>query len=117
MFEEVVISWKGQEYTIPADRIMRLIMKVEDVVTLAKLYQYGINQDVPVAKISAAYGIMLRYCGCKVTDEEIYCQILEGGAQAAGSAVQSLLEMMRPKEQPKATHTAANAGKSKPAAE
>lgn len=75
-FEDVTLSWGGEEFTIPADRQMRLIAVIEDalldhtgVPAVAVLSRRGGPSQ---SRLSAAYGAALRHAGAKVTDEEIY---------------------------------------------
>lgn len=95
LFNPVVLTWKGAEYTVPADQIMQMIAKVEDILTLPELMN---PKGRPLAKISMAYGVALRHAGAKATDEEIYAAMFTAGEQAgaAAAAVQGLLMMMVP---------------------
>lgn len=96
LFEPITLGWQGKEYTIAPDRILRLIAQVESELTYAELYQFSIRGGAPLAKLSMSFGLMLRYAGAKVTDEEIYNQLLTGGAEEILSITQSLLAMMTP---------------------
>lgn len=95
LFKPVVLTWKGREYNVPAEQVMMMIAKVEDILTLPELMN---PKGRPLAKISMAYGAALRHAGAKVTDEEIYSAMFQAGEQAgaAASAVQGLLLMMVP---------------------
>lgn len=95
MFSQpVFLSWKGQEYEVSADRVMMLIAQIEDVITLPQLLN---PNGRPLAKISMAYGVALRYAGAKVRDDEIYASMFtEGSAESASAAVNGLLSMMLP---------------------
>lgn len=77
VFEDVKLNWDGQEYTIPANRVMRLIQAVEDVVTLPELQDCILRMRV--ARVSEAYAVMLRFAGASVTAEEVYAGIFESG--------------------------------------
>lgn len=95
LFKPVTLTWRGQEYTVPADQVMMMIAKVEDILTLPELMN---PKGRPLAKISMAYGVALRHAGAKASDEEIYGAMFTAGEQAAASAsaVQGLLMMMVP---------------------
>lgn len=100
-FEEVRIAWKGREYTIPPDQVMRCIAKVEDIVTLAELQQFSQRQTLPYGKMAMAYGVILRHAGARVSDAEIYNEMFKVGEDArsvAVEAVQNLLLLMIPPE-------------------
>lgn len=94
IFKPVTLAWKGTEYEVPADKVMLLIAKVEDVITLSELLN---PRGRPLAKISMAYGVALRHAGAKVRDEEIYASMFaDGSADTAAAAVSGLLAMMLP---------------------
>lgn len=94
IFQPVMLSWKGDDFEVPADRVMMLIAQVEDIVTLPELLS---PKGRPLAKISMAYGAALRYAGAKVRDDEIYASMFsEGSSESAASAVNGLLSMMLP---------------------
>ena len=79
VFEDVTLHWDGEEYTIPANRVMRLIQAVEDVVTLPELQDCIVRMKA--GRVAAAYGVMLRFAGVQVTDEEVYAGIFESQEQ------------------------------------
>lgn len=94
IFQPVMLSWKGDDFEVPADRVMMLIAQVEDIVTLPELLN---PRGRPLAKISMAYGTALRFAGAKVRDDEIYASMFkEGSSEAASAAVNGLLSMMMP---------------------
>ena len=95
LFKQVTLTWKGEEYTVPADQVMMMIAKVEDVLTLPELMN---PKGRPLAKIAMAYGTALRHAGAKVRDDEIYAAMFTTGEQASAAtdAVNGLLMMMVP---------------------
>lgn len=111
MFEEVRLKWKEKEYVIPENRVMRLIAKVEDVITLAELINYSERNTTPVAKVASAYGVMLRFAGARVEDEEIYSQFYDAGAETIIESTFALLAIMSPKNLTKREESNADLGK------
>jgi len=75
VFEDIELEWDGEQYVIPASRVMRLVQTIEDIVTISELQEC--IQRMKAGKVSAAYGAMLRFAGAKVTDEEVYSRIFE----------------------------------------
>ncbi len=78
-FEDVTLSWQGQSFTVPANKQMMLIAKIEDALggengdlPLSVLFR---RQGPPHTRLAAAFGAALRHAGAKVTDEEIYLSI------------------------------------------
>lgn len=98
VFEKITLAWEGKEYVIPPDQVMRCIAQVEDVLTLGEVFECAARQQVPVAKISAAFGLILRYAGARVSDDEIYARMFNVGEQQkrALEAVNTLLLLMVP---------------------
>lgn len=99
VFNELNLTWKGMEYAVPADNILRLIARVEDVITLSELYSYSQKGAAPLAKLATAFGTILRYAGAKVSDDEIYRTIVNGESDAAAVATHTILAMMMPPEE------------------
>lgn len=71
IFSDIRLEWGADEHVIPAERVLGAIAVVEDVFTLADLNFSGRGR-LPLAKLSMAYGALLRYAGAKISDEEVY---------------------------------------------
>ena len=94
IFKPVTLGFKGRNYTIKADNIMRCLAQVEEFITLNDLTN---EHRVPLVKLSQAYCAALRYAGADVTDEEIYESVFEkAGVGLVARAVGGLLAMMIP---------------------
>lgn len=100
IFEKITLIWKGKEYFIPPDQVMRAIAKIEDVISMVQIARCFENRDLPLVKISQAYGAALRHAGARVDDEEIYADLFSSGQlqQRAIAAIQTLQIMMIPPE-------------------
>lgn len=98
IFEEVSFEWNGRKYSIPPDRILQCIAKVEDVITLVELHRFTEKTTVPYAKLAMAYGMILRHAGAQVEDAEVHEAMFKGGdaTSTAVAAVNALLVMMIP---------------------
>lgn len=99
-FEDIHLGWGGVQYTIPSNRVMGAIARVEDVMTLSELYQHGQRETVPLGKIAMAYGALLRYAGAPVSDEDVYAGMFSQGAdhlqEQVRSAIEHLCQIMLP---------------------
>lgn len=87
-FEDVTLGWKGEEFTVPADDVMMLICKIEDVLGEGGKQPIAVlMQNPPYGRLARAYAAALRHAGAKVTDAEVYLSIhtdlAEGKADAA----------------------------------
>ena len=98
VFQPVTLAWQGKEYEIESDKVMMLIAKIEDVITLSEVYNYAQKGAAPVAKIAMAYGVALRYAGASVRDDEVYKGLFGGGDDSIPAALNALLAMMIPPE-------------------
>lgn len=112
-FEDVRIGWNSNTYVVPADRVMGAIAAIEEVVTLKELAEYAQRQTMPMAKLSMAYGSLLRYAGANVRDEEVYRAMYGGDSGPIVSSIQTLLFLMVPVD---LRQTVAKPGKHKGAA-
>ena len=81
MFEDVTLSWKDETFTVPADKQMVLIAKLEDALRgdsgrqpLGILMQMG---GPSYGELARAYGAALRHAGATVSDGEVYLAIQE----------------------------------------
>ena len=111
--QDIVLVWREVEYRIEAREVLPLIAKVEEILTLGEIYESSQKGTLPLAKLSMAYGTVLRYAGAKVTNEEVYSgMFLPGDKKAAFVAVNALLTMMVPPEhlQEKGENTKKKAG-------
>lgn len=101
IFEPITLNWNDREYTIPSNRVMGAIRKIEDVVTLDQLAKYAEQEAAPLAKVASAYGAVLRYAGCHVTDEDVYALMYDEAQSTVVlmTAVQGILAMMLPRNQ------------------
>ena len=93
-FEDVTLGWKGESFTIPANRQMGLVARVEDALSgdtgrqaIAILMQ---KDGPPYSRLAAAFGAALRYAGATVTDEEIYLSIMEDFTKSKADVVLKL---------------------------
>lgn len=80
-FEPVTLSWKGESFTVPADKQMMLIAEIEEALAgpkgeapLAVLFR---KTGVPPTRLANALAAALRYAGAKVTPEEVYLSVQE----------------------------------------
>ena len=97
----IVLSFKGEEFTILENQAFEVGEAVEDVVTLPELASWGSRPKF--FKLARCFGVMLRFAGCKVSDQDVHREMManvasaeEGGeeilaAQAVGALVAVLM--------------------------
>lgn len=99
IFDPVTLTWNGTDHVVEPDRIMGLIARIEEIVTLSEIHAAAQKGSMHLAKLAMAYGACLRYAGARVDDAEVYATFFSSGADAAvPAAVEALLMMMVPPE-------------------
>jgi len=95
-FEDVTISWRGQDYIVPANRQLMLIALIEDALSgdsgkqaLSVLFR---REGPPYSRLAAAFGAALRHAGARVSDEEVYLSIMEDMAQRSKAEVTAMVQ-------------------------
>lgn len=71
--KSISLTFRGQTFTVPETRAFDLGAAVEEVVTLAEIATWG--RHPRYFKIARAFGVMLRFAGCKVSDAEVKAEI------------------------------------------
>lgn len=92
-FEEVTLTWKGEEYTVPADQQLMLVAKLEDALSgdtgeqaIGMLLR---REGPPYARLAMAFGAALRFAGCHVADDAVYLNMMDGLSKNDADAVAS----------------------------
>lgn len=100
IFDPIEMRWIGKEVTIPANRVLKAIAAVEEILPLDQVVKMANTGHVHIAKCSMAYGAVLRYAGVEVTDEEVYSRFVGVPADAPEMVrtLQALLMMMLPRQ-------------------
>lgn len=64
-FKPVTLTWKGEDYEVPPERVWGLIGAIENVISRTKLVTKLHERDIPETKIAEAYAAALTYAGVK----------------------------------------------------
>lgn len=72
MFQPIKFAFKGTEYLIPPNRVLRAVAVVEAHVTMHELSIYMARQTAPSAKVAMAYAALVNFAGGAVTDDEVF---------------------------------------------
>lgn len=106
-FEDVTVSWAGEDYTIPANKQLLLVAKIEDALAGGS-GQQAISvllrpEGPPYARIAMAFGAALRFGGAVVSDDEIYLSMMDDiardkaeGVIGVQTAIMALLTIVSP---------------------
>lgn len=68
------LSFRGEEYVIPDKDAFAAGEAVEEIVTLAEIAQWG--KKPKFRKLARCFGELLRFAGCKVSDAEVFTEIM-----------------------------------------
>lgn len=98
IFDDIRLKWDGVEYVIPHNRVLRAIAAVEEVATFDEFNNFAKRKTAPLAKIAMAYGVLLRFAGANVSDDDVYHGMFLNGGATMAQTVSAVLAMMIPNE-------------------
>ena len=93
-FQDVTLSWDGDDYKVAASNVFPLVAKIEDALVGNSGVQAGayLLNTPPYARLAAGYGAALRHAGASVTDEEIYLSITDAITDGDGKASAEMVQ-------------------------
>ncbi len=103
VFQEVKLGWGGKEYAVTPD--MRLLNKIEQDISLAEMAHRMSVGKVPMSQLAVVIGFMLRHGGAKVSDEEVYQELMTGDGGAVQEMAATVMQAVfpAPKKSPEPT--------------
>ena len=114
IFETVYLDFDGKTYTVPPEKVLKLIAVIERHIRIADLVN---PSGAPLSALSHAYSDALKFAGCQnVEPEQIYLSLYEEGArEKIENAIVSLMHIMIPPERLKTFEDKGDSeGKEKP---
>lgn len=92
MFEKITLQYKGQDLTVPANRVFGLIAEIEQHITIQELS--GTPKNTAIAN---AYSAAINYAGGDSTPADVYEMLFDmDGALNIRVAITNLVMMMVP---------------------
>lgn len=82
---DIRMTFKGQEWVIPARKAFRVCEDVEDIASITEVT--GWYAKPRFAKLARCCGVLLRAAGAEFSDEEVKGQLLADYAQGRPQAV------------------------------
>jgi len=76
VYQDIELTWKGETYTVRPT--MRLMQDIEQRFSLSRVAHRITQGDTPLSHMAAIVAIMLRSAGCKVTDDDVFVELLKG---------------------------------------
>ena len=94
VFQDITLGFDGKEYTVPSNKVMMLIAKVEDVVSLGDLTT---GTGPKLSRLAEGYCVCLNYAGADVKTEQVYETLFgNGGRKNVEEAITNLMTLMLP---------------------
>ena len=94
IFQDVTLGFNGSEYTVPHNKVMKLIAIVEDIVSLQDLTT---GKGPKLNKLAEAYSVALNYAGAKTEVEEVYASLFgDGNGETVSGSITALIMLMLP---------------------
>lgn len=92
IFEDISLTFGGDEFTIKGNQVMKLIAQIEDVISLQEL-----TSQPKLSKLAEAYALAINYAGGKVMIDDVYASLFgDGGSENIQSSITNLIMMMIP---------------------
>lgn len=97
VFRELTIKWKGTEYRfVPSMKLMRAI-EMGDI-SFTDIAVRTSQGRPPVSHIAFVLAKMLTAAGCRVTDEDVYAELIGGSADEVANLISFVLMAFSPAE-------------------
>jgi hypothetical protein len=98
VFRELTINWKGTDYRfVPSMKLMRSI-EMGDI-SFTDIAVRTSQGRPPISHIAFVLSKMLSSVGCKVTDEEVYAELIGGSQDKVTDLISFVLMAFSPVEQ------------------
>ena len=93
MFEKIVLTWKGEKFTVKPKKVMGLIATIEEYITLGQMSQPDKLGNTNIAK---AYAAAINYAGGDADADEVYFALFSDGETDINAILGALLSIMIP---------------------
>ncbi len=116
VFREMTVTWKGQEYSFtPSMRLMRSI-EMGDI-SFTDIAVRTSQGRPPISHIAFVLAKMLASAGAKVTEEEVYAELVTGEQESITALISAVLTAFSPSDHKPKNHAAQTVSPSKARAE
>jgi tRNA A-37 threonylcarbamoyl transferase component Bud32 len=97
VFRELTIKWRGEEYTfVPSMKLMRSI-EMGDI-SFTDIAVRTSQGRPPISHIAFVLAKMLNAAGAKVTDEQVYSELINGTSDEVANLISFVLMAFSPAE-------------------
>jgi hypothetical protein len=94
MFEKVEISWGDETYIIPPNEVLKAIAVIEEHLTLSDLAISVQTGSIRLTQLARTWGALLRHCGSRKTDDEIYLSLFNGDDETVRERMITSMQML-----------------------
>lgn len=116
VFREMVIAWQGTDYKfVPSMRLMRSI-EMGDI-SFTDIAIRTSQGRPPISHIATVLAKMLQAAGAKVSEEDVYSELMTGNQDAVTALITTVLTAFSPSESNAKNHAAPTASPATPRAE
>lgn len=116
VFREMTVTWKGREYSFtPSMRLMRSI-EMGDI-SFTDIAVRTSQGRPPISHIAFVLAKMLASAGAKVTEEEVYAELVTGEQESITALISAVLTAFSPSDNKPKNHAAQTVSPSKARAE
>lgn len=97
IFQPVHLTWDGETYTIPSNRVLGAIAIIEDHTTFGELVTSVQQGRVKVTMLANIWAALLTYAGLPIASDEVYAGLYEGDIKTQiVDSVNTLMVLMIP---------------------
>jgi hypothetical protein len=97
VFRELTIKWRGEEYTfVPSMKLMRSI-EMGDI-SFTDIAVRTSQGRPPISHIAFVLAKMLNAAGAKVTDEQVYSELISGSSEEVANLISFVMLAFSPAE-------------------
>lgn len=92
-FEDVRLSWQGETWTVPAERVFELVRRIETILMDGggvPAFVLLLQKRVPFGTLAQAYTEALRFAGAEVTGSQVYLSIMDDFASNQSAAAEKV---------------------------
>lgn len=112
VFRELTIKWRGEEYTFaPSMKLMRSI-EMGDI-SFTDIAVRTSQGRPPISHIAFVLAKMLNAAGAKVTDEQVYSELISGSSEEVANLISFVMLAFSPAETDEKKADAQTASQSK----
>lgn len=92
-FDDVTLSWNGEEKTVPADDVFEMVFRIEQALHdggQVPVFMRLMQRDYTTSQLAKGYAAALAYAGHRVRPQDVYLSIESGMADNDVSRIETI---------------------------